>query len=92
MPQSSRTLWFTIVVIGAMATVAHALYFDWSDVDVFVVTGLVHQIFLPGLDLPQVADSRRGYAGSNKAVSVERNSIKKEHVLEQSFFVCAPLA
>jgi hypothetical protein len=36
---TSRTLWFTIVVIGAIATVAHALYFDWSDVDVFVVIG-----------------------------------------------------
>ena len=34
-----RTLWFTIVVMGAIATVTHALSFDWSDVDVFGVIG-----------------------------------------------------
>jgi hypothetical protein len=43
---------------------------------------LVHQTFMPGLDSPQVAESRRRYAGSNKPISVERNSIGKEELLE----------
>jgi hypothetical protein len=38
--------------------------------------------FIPLLDRPQVAESRCGYGGSNKAVSVERNSVWKEHLLE----------
>jgi hypothetical protein len=35
-----------------------------------------------GLDFPQVAEGRCGYAGSNKAVSVERDSVWKEQLLE----------
>ena len=31
---------------------------------------------------PQVAEGRRGYAGSNKAFSVERDSVGKEQLLE----------
>jgi hypothetical protein len=30
----------------------------------------------------QVAEGRRGYAGSNKAFSVERDSVWKEQLLE----------
>jgi hypothetical protein len=43
---------------------------------------LVHQTFIPALDLPLVAEGRCGYGGSNKAVSVERNSLGKEQLLE----------
>jgi hypothetical protein len=50
---TSRTLWFTIVVIGAIATVAHALYFDWSDVDVFV--GISALTIVCGLKWPRAA-------------------------------------
>ncbi len=50
---TSRTLWFTIVVIGAIATVAHALYFDWSDVDVFVVISAL--TIVCGLKWPRAA-------------------------------------
>ena len=38
--------------------------------------------FISGSDFPQVAEGRCGYAGSNKAVSVERDSIRKEQLLE----------
>ena len=50
----------------------------------WVPTGavLVHQTFIFGLDLPQVAEDRRGYAGSNKLISVERDSVGKEQLLE----------
>jgi hypothetical protein len=34
------------------------------------------------LDRPQVAEGRCGYAGSNKAFSVERDSVWKEQLLE----------
>ena len=34
------------------------------------------------LDSPQVAEGRCGYAGSNKAFSVERDSVGKEQLLE----------
>ena len=52
--------------------------------DHWVPTGdvLVHQTFIPSLNRPQVAESRCGYGGSNKAVSVERNSLRKEQLLE----------
>ena len=43
---------------------------------------LVHQTFISGSDFPQVAEGRCGYAGSNKAISVERDSIRKEQLLE----------
>ena len=43
---------------------------------------LVHQIFIFGLDSPQVAERRRGCGGSNKPFSVERNSFGKEQLLE----------
>ena len=43
---------------------------------------LVHHPFLPSLEFLQLAESRRGYAGSNKAVSVERDSLRKEQFLE----------
>ena len=36
----------------------------------------------PILDRPQVAEGRCGYAGSNKAFSVERDSVRKEQLLE----------
>src|SRR4030095_1937997 len=45
-------------------------------------SGLVHQTFISGSDFPQVAEGRCGYAGSNKAISVERDSIRKEQLLE----------
>jgi hypothetical protein len=32
-----RTSWLRPVAIGSIVTVAHALYFDWSDVDIYVV-------------------------------------------------------
>ena len=38
--------------------------------------------FISGSDFPQVAEGRCGYAGSNKAISVERDSIRKEQLLE----------
>jgi hypothetical protein len=34
------------------------------------------------LDRPQGAEGRCGYAGSNKAVAVERDSVWKEQLLE----------
>jgi hypothetical protein len=43
---------------------------------------LVHQTFIPTFNRPQVAESGRGYGGSNKAVSVERDSVGKEQLLE----------
>ena len=43
---------------------------------------LVHHPFISGLDFPQVAEGRCGYAGSNKAFSVERDSLGKEQLLE----------
>ena len=43
---------------------------------------LVHQTFIPTVNRPQVTEGRRGYGGSNKAVSVERNSDWKEQLLE----------
>jgi hypothetical protein len=43
---------------------------------------LVHQTFIPALNRPQVAEGRCGYGGSNKAVSVERDSVWKEQLLE----------
>jgi hypothetical protein len=45
-------------------------------------TNLGHQTFISGSDFPQVAEGRCGYAGSNKAISVERDSIRKEQLLE----------
>ena len=38
--------------------------------------------FIPTLSSPQVAESRSGYGGSNKAASVERDSVGKEQWLE----------
>jgi hypothetical protein len=43
--------------------------------------GQVHHPFIPTLNRLQVAESRRGYGGSNKAVSVERNPFRKEQLL-----------
>jgi hypothetical protein len=43
---------------------------------------LVHRTFISVLDFPQVVEGRCGYAGSNKANSVERNSLGKEQLLE----------
>jgi hypothetical protein len=43
---------------------------------------LASQTFLFGLDLPQVAEGRCSCAGSNKAISVERDSVGKEQLLE----------
>jgi hypothetical protein len=43
---------------------------------------LGHQTFIPTFNRPQVAEGRCGYAGSNKAFSVERNSVGKEQLLE----------
>ena len=40
--------------------------------------GLVHHPFISILDRPQVAEGRRGYGGSNKAVSIERDSLRKD--------------
>ena len=42
----------------------------------------VHQTFISSLNRPQVAEGRCGYAGSNKAFSVERDSVGKEQLLE----------
>ena len=44
--------------------------------------GLVHHTFIPSLNRPQVVEGRGGYGGSNKAVSVERDSVRKEQLLE----------
>ena len=41
-----------------------------------------HQTFISGSDFPQVAEGRCGYAGSNKAISVERDPVGKEQLLE----------
>jgi hypothetical protein len=38
--------------------------------------------FIPGLDSPQVAEGRCGCAGSNKPMSVEGNTLRKEELLE----------
>ena len=38
--------------------------------------------FIPGSDFPQVVEGRCGCAGSNKANSVERDSVWKEQLLE----------
>jgi len=38
--------------------------------------------FIPTVNRPQVAESLCSCGGSNKAVSVERNSIRKEQSLE----------
>jgi hypothetical protein len=35
-----------------------------------------------GLDFPQVAEGRCGYTGSKKPISVERDSVGKEELLE----------
>jgi hypothetical protein len=43
---------------------------------------LIHHPFISILDRPQVAEGRCGYPGSNKAVSVERDSLWKEQMLE----------
>jgi hypothetical protein len=43
---------------------------------------LVHQIFNSAFGWPQIAESRRGDAGSNKPISVERDSVEKEQLLE----------
>ena len=44
--------------------------------------GLVHQVFIRRVNLPQVVEGWRGYGGSNKAVSVKRDSFRKEQLLE----------
>jgi hypothetical protein len=44
--------------------------------------GLAHHPSISILDWPQVAEGRCGYAGSNKAFSVERDSVRKEQLLE----------
>ena len=41
-----------------------------------------HQTFIFSLNRPQVAEGRCGYAGSNRAFSVERDSVGKEQLLE----------
>jgi hypothetical protein len=43
---------------------------------------LGHQPFIHNLNRPQVAEGRCGCGGSNKAISVERNSLGKEQLLE----------
>ena len=43
---------------------------------------LVHQPFISSFNRPQVAEGRRGYAGSNTPISVERDSVWKEQLLE----------
>jgi hypothetical protein len=45
-------------------------------------TILGHHPFISIADRPQAAEGRCGYAGSNKAFSVERNSVGKEQLLE----------
>jgi hypothetical protein len=42
---------------------------------------LAHQTFIFGSDFPQVAEDRCGCAGS-KPISVERDSVRKEQLLE----------
>jgi hypothetical protein len=43
---------------------------------------LVHHPFISILNRPQIAEGRCGYGGSNKTVSVERESVWKEQLLE----------
>jgi hypothetical protein len=43
---------------------------------------LAHHTFIFGSDFPQVAEGRCSCAGSNKAISVERDSVGKEQLLE----------
>jgi hypothetical protein len=43
---------------------------------------LVHHTFIPGSGFPQVTESRCGCAGSKKPISVERDSVRKEQLLE----------
>ena len=45
-------------------------------------SGLGHQTFIFSLNRPQAAESECGCGGSNKAVSIERDSLWKEQVLE----------
>ena len=49
---------------------------EWFD------SGLAHQTFIPTVNRPPVAEGRCGYAGSHKAISVERDSVGKEQLLE----------
>jgi hypothetical protein len=39
--------------------------------------------FIPTLDWPQVAEDRCSYGGSTKAVSIERDTVRKEPLLER---------
>jgi len=43
---------------------------------------VAHHPFISILNRPQVAEGRCGYAGSNKPISVERDSFRKEQLLE----------
>jgi hypothetical protein len=50
---TSETRWLFIGTIGAADLVGHALYFDWSDVDVFVAISAVTIVL--GLRWPRAA-------------------------------------
>lgn len=54
---------------------------DMHDLWPRVLANSGNQTFLFGSDFPQVAE-RCGYAGSNKAVSIERDSVRKEQQLD----------
>ena len=43
---------------------------------------LGHRTFISSSDFPQLVESRCGYAGSNKSISVKSNSVGKEQLLE----------
>jgi hypothetical protein len=43
---------------------------------------LVHHPFISILDRPQAAEGQCACAGSNKPISVERKSVRKEQLLE----------
>jgi hypothetical protein len=65
---------------GAVAQLGRAP--DWQSGGRGFDPHQLHHPFISGLDFPQVAEGRCGYAGSNKAFSVERNSVGKEQLLE----------
>jgi hypothetical protein len=43
---------------------------------------LGHQTFISTFNRPQIAEGRCGYTGSNKSISIERDSVGKEQLLE----------
>jgi hypothetical protein len=76
----SRLLLRSVAAAWASGAVGSAP--EWHSGGQGFESPLVHQTFLSRLDFPQVAEDWCGCAGSNKAISVERDSVGKEQLLE----------